>query len=237
VWILIFSVCNVFLNIYIYILHVHFVCKKMTSYAKRFGQTEVGRKESKWRESIAKTTSSEALEIRSMALASDNSSDGDRRREGQHKPSTSRTPPPQNHFRVIHDDRDNEVTVKKAAVQEKGHNDGSGSSGQPLESNYHSYLNNGEHLGGECILNGTPMDSTVMACGDVTCFILTRTDLISLINETNINEHIRLKSDFLEARSNSSGRDRSAGRVNSGGRTNNFNHLGSYVVGQSRVCM
>jgi hypothetical protein len=220
-----------------------FCVEKMTSYAKRFGQTEVGRKESKWRESIAKTTSSEALEIRSIALASDNSPDGDRMREGQHKPSTSRTPPPQNHFRVIHDEvedgntRYNEVTVKNAAVQEKGHSDGSGSSGQPLDSNCHSYLNNGEHLGGECILNGTPMDSTVMACGEVTCFILTRTDLISLINETNINEHIRLKSDFLEARSNSSGRDRSAGRVNSGGRTNNFNHLGSYVVGQSRVCM
>lgn len=61
---------------------------------------------------------------------------------------------------------------------------------QDESGGYHYYLNNGEHVGGECIINGTPMDTTVMACGDVTCFVLTRTDLISLFNETHMNKHI-----------------------------------------------
>jgi hypothetical protein len=68
---------------------------------------------------------------------------------------------------------------KRRITKLKGDDDGS-----------HYYLYKNEHIGGECVLEGLPMDSTVMACGDVTCFILTRTDLISLFNETHLNEHV-----------------------------------------------
>jgi serine/threonine protein kinase/CRP-like cAMP-binding protein len=41
-------------------------------------------------------------------------------------------------------------------------------------------INTGDHVGAEAILNGTPMDCTVIAKGNVTCFVLTRDDLAVL---------------------------------------------------------
>jgi hypothetical protein len=41
----------------------------------------------------------------------------------------------------------------------------------------------GEHVGGESILSGSPMDCTVIARGEVTCFVLSREDLAALLSD------------------------------------------------------
>jgi hypothetical protein len=217
----------------------------MASFVKEFGETEVGKKESRWRKSIARNNSGNnaggnnaGVETVSMGGDDNNETHSNADRECSLENSGGVFSPEQKADFMF---KKTQPLSPKDSTLESTSN-ASVDLLQSLDSNYHFYLNNGEHLGGECILNGTPMDSTVMACGEVTCFILTRTDLISLFNETHLNEHLRMKSNYLDEsqRSGSAGRDR--GEDNSTGSTGGagtgaiqYSHLGSYVGAQPKV--